>query len=147
MRLETVSDLVREGGRNHDTIPSISPTNVIIEGENGLVLDELLSKVENGVYIGRIWYTYPINGIKAADFTATIVGDSYMIREGKLTEPLKPNTVRINDNMHSVFNNITGIENRQTGTVLWAADEVIYAPHIALSQLKLHHIAEFTQTL
>ncbi len=135
------------GGRNHDTIPSISPTNVIIEGENELVLEELLSKVENGVYIGRIWYTYPINGIKAADFTATIVGDSYLIRDGKLTEPLKPNTVRINDNMHSVLNNITGIENRQTATVLWAADEVIYAPHIALSQLKLHHISEFTQTL
>ena len=135
------------GGRCHDTIPSISPTNVIIEGENGLALEELLGKVENGVYIGRIWYTYPINGIKAADFTATIVGDSYLIRDGKLTEPLKPNTVRINDNMHSVFNNLTGIENRQTGTVLWAADEVIYAPHIALSQLHLSHIAEFTQTL
>ena len=105
---------------------------MIIEGKNKLVLEELLSKVENGVYIGRIWYTYPINGIKAADFTATIIGDSYLIKDGKLTEPLKPNTVRINDNMHSVLNNLTGIENRQTGTVLWAADEVILCAHIAL---------------
>ena len=135
------------GGRNHDTIPSISPTNVIIEGDKGLPLEDLLRTVKNGVYVGRIWYTYPINGIKAADFTATIVGDSYLIRDGKLTDPLKPNTVRINDNIHSVFNNLTGIENRQTGIVLWAADEVIYAPHIALSELKMSHIAEFTQTL
>jgi PmbA protein len=135
------------GGRNHDTIPSISPTNVIIEGEQALSLEDLLRTVKNGVYIGRIWYTYPINGIKAADFTATIVGDSYLIKDGQLTDPLKPNTVRINDNIHSVFNNLTGIENRQTGIVLWAADEVIYAPHIALSELKMSHIAEFTQTL
>ena len=135
------------GGRNHSTIPSISPTNVIIEGETACSLEDLLRNVKNGVYIGRIWYTYPINGIKAADFTATIVGDSYLIRDGKLTDPLKPNTIRINDNIHSVFNNLTGIENRQTGIVLWAADEVIYAPHIALSELKMSHISQFTQTL
>jgi PmbA protein len=135
------------GGRNHASLPSIAPTNVVIEGQPGHTLDELLKKVTRGIYVGRIWYTYPINGLKAGDFTATIVGDSYFIEDGKLSDPLKPNTVRINDTVHSVLNHLTGVENRQTGVVLWAADEVIYAPHLALSQLTLSKIAEFTQTL
>ena len=129
------------GGRNHGSLPSISPTNVVIEGENAVSLPELLKRVNEGIYIGRIWYTYPINGLQAGDFTSTIVGDSYIIRNGKLAEPLKPNTVRINDNIHPLFNNLLGVENKQTGVVLWAADEVIYAPHLACRQLTLDHIA------
>jgi PmbA protein len=135
------------GGRNHASLPSISPTNVVIEGQTGHTLKELLKQVTRGIYVGRIWYTYPINGLKAGDFTATIVGDSYFIEDGKLSDPLKPNTVRINDTIHSVLNHLTGVENRQTGVVLWAADEVIYAPHLALSQLKMSKIAEFVQSL
>jgi len=135
------------GGRNHASIPSISPTNVVIEGEPSFHLGGLLKKVKDGIYIGRIWYTYPINGLQAGDFTSTIVGDSYLVKDGKLAEPLKPNTVRINDNVHSVLKQIMGIENTHTGIVLWAADEVIYAPHIAISQLKMSKISEFVQTL
>jgi PmbA protein len=135
------------GGRNHASLPSISPTNVIIEGNTGHTLEELLQKVTRGIYVGRIWYTYPINGIKAGDFTATIVGDSYLIKDGRLSDPLQPNTVRINDTIHSVCNHLMGVENKQTGVVLWAADEVIYAPHMALSQLKMSKIAESVQSL
>lgn len=135
------------GGRSHAAIPSISSTNVVIDGENTVSLEELLNSIHDGIYIGRIWYTYPINGLKAGDFTSTIVGDSYLIKDGKIAEPLKPNTIRINDNVHSVFNHITGVENKQKGIVLWAADEVIYAPHLAISQMKMSKIAESVQNL
>jgi predicted Zn-dependent protease len=64
-----------------------------------------------------------------------------MIRDGKLAEPLEPNTVRIDDTIHSVLNRITSIENQKTGIVLWAADEVFYAPHIAVDGLTLSAIA------
>jgi len=135
------------GGRSHTSIPSISSTNVVIDGEKTVSLQELLGTIQDGIYIGRIWYTYPINGLKAGDFTSTIVGDSYLIKEGKLAEPLQPNTIRINDNVHSVFNHITGVENKQKGIVLWAADEVIYAPHLAVSQMKMSKIAESVPNL
>ena len=128
------------GGRHHAALPSISPTNLVIEGSPAASLEDLLRTVKNGIYVGRIWYTYPINGIKAGDFTSTIVGDSYMIRDGKLAEPLEPNSVRINDTLHSVLNRITSIEHQQTGIVLWAADEVFYAPHIAVAGLNVSAI-------
>ena len=113
---------------------------MVIDGAQPASLDAMLDMVKNGVYVGRIWYTYPINGIKAGDFTSTIVGDSYMIRDGKLAEPLEPNSVRIDDTLHSVLNRITSIEHQQTGIVLWAADEVFYAPHIAVAGLNLSAI-------
>ncbi len=129
------------GGRHHGALPSISPTNIVMGSLHPASLDEMFGMVKNGVYLGRIWYTYPINGIKAGDFTATVVGDSFMIRDGRLAEPLQPNSVRIDDSIHSVLNRILAIEDKRTGVILWAADEMFYAPHIALDGLKLSAIA------
>jgi len=103
--------------------------------------------VQNGVYIGRIWYTYPINGLRAGDFTATVVGDSYVIKNGKLAAPIKANTIRINDNIHNVLRNIMGMTGKGKGTVAWAADEVVYAPDIAVSRLTLNEIAGYMESL
>ena len=135
------------GGRQFDSQPSIFSTNVFIEGRDKKTLEDLLREVRDGVYIGRIWYTYPINGLRAGDFTGTIVGDSFLIKDGKLTAPLKANTVRINDNIHNVLRNITGITKKRRGTVVWAADEVVYAPEIAVSRLKLNEIAGYVESL
>jgi PmbA protein len=135
------------GGRQFDAPPSVSPTNVFIEGPGKLTLEDLLRDIKEGVYIGRIWYTYPINGLRAGDFTGTVVGDSFLIKDGKLTAPLKANTVRINDNIHRVLRNITGITKKRRGTVVWAADEVVYAPEIAVSRLTLNEIAGYVESL
>ena len=59
--------------------------------------------VGDGIYVGRIWYTYPINGQRAGDFTCTVTGDSYVIRDGKIAEPIAPNCLRINANIAQVF--------------------------------------------
>jgi PmbA protein len=135
------------GGRRFDMTPSVSPTNVMFETPDKRTREDLLRRVQHGVYIGRIWYTYPINGLRAGDFTATVVGDSYVIKDGKLAAPLKANTVRINDNIHNVLRNIVGITGKGKGTVAWAADEVVYAPEIAVSRLRLTEIAGYMDSL
>ena len=68
-------------------------------------LEALVRRVGHGLYIGRIWYTYPINGLRAGDFTCTVVADSYVIRDGRRAAPIRPNTLRINDNLATVLNN------------------------------------------
>ena len=135
------------GGRRFDVPPSISPTNVFIKGRHEKTLEELLREVGNGVYIGRIWYTYPINGLRAGDFTCTVVGDSFLIRDGKLAAPLKANSIRINDNIHQVLRNIIGITKKSRPTVVWDGDEVVHSPEIAVSRLKLSAIAGFMDSL
>jgi len=135
------------GGRQFESLPSPSPSNVIVEGTEPVALDELIRTVRNGLYVGRIWYTYPINGLRAGDFTCTVVGDSFVIRDGRLAVPLKANTLRLNDNIAKVLNNVVGITKDVKGTLVWAADEVVYTPEIACAGIRAEEIAGFMEEL
>lgn len=135
------------GGRQFDTQPSVAASNVVVQADDAVTLDELIREVKDGLYIGRIWYTYPINGLAAGDFTCTVVADSYIIRDGRLAAPLRPNTLRINDNISTFLNNVVGVTKNAKGTIVWAADEVVYAPEIAVSGVRVDEIAGFMEDL
>jgi predicted Zn-dependent protease len=135
------------GGRQFDTTPDAAASNVIVEGADAVGHDELLRRVGDGLYIGRIWYTYPINGLRAGDFTCTVVADSYRIRDGRLAEPLRANTLRIDDNLATVLGNIIGIGQDVKGTIVWAADEIAYVPEIAVRGVHVNEIAGFMEDL
>jgi PmbA protein len=135
------------GGRQFDTQPGIAASNVIVEGENPVALEDLIRNVRDGLYIGRIWYTYPINGLRAGDFTCTVVADSYIIRNGRLAAPLRPNSVRINDNIATFLENVVGVTKDPKATIVWAADEVVYAPEIAVDGVRVDEIAGFMEAL
>ncbi len=135
------------GGRQFDNQPSVAASNVVVEGADPVSREELVRHVRDGLYIGRIWYTYPINGLRAGDFTCTVVGDSYIIRDGRLAEPLRPNVIRINDNIANILTNVVGVTKDVKGTIVWAADEVVYAPEIAVSRVRVDAIAGFMEEL
>ena len=130
------------GGRDFNAAPGATPTNLVIEGAGALSHRELLRRVGDGIYIGRIWYTYPVNGITAGDFSGTIVGDSYLIKDGRLAAPLQPNTLRMNDNVLNVINNIIGITSERRGTVRWSSEQVTWAPEMAVADFHLEEISE-----
>ncbi|MBI3953526.1 MAG: TldD/PmbA family protein [Chloroflexi bacterium] len=134
------------GGRHFSTTPGIAATNVVLEGADSSTREQLLRRVKDGLYIGRIWYTYPVNGLLAGDFTCTVTADSYIIKEGRLAAPLAPNAIRINDNISNILNNIVGITTERTGTLVWAADEVVYAPEIAVENVHATEIGSFLAT-
>ena len=131
------------GGRDFAGLPGTVPSNLVIEGANSLSHEELLRQVGDGIYIGRIWYTYPVNGITAGDFSGTIIGDSYLIKDGRLAAPLKPNTLRMNDNVLRVIYNILGIGSERRVTVRWSSDQVTWAPEIAVDGFGLEEISEY----
>ena len=133
------------GGRDFSSPPSTTPTNLIIEGQTAYTRDELLRLVGNGIYIGRIWYTYPVNGISVGDFSGTVVGDSYLIKDGQLSTPIKPNTLRMNDNVKRVLNNVLGIGSQRRGTVRWSSDQVTWAPEMAVADFQLEEISEYME--
>jgi PmbA protein len=132
------------GGRSFETPPATAATNIVVEGAAPVTLETLIGSVRNGLLIGRIWYTYPINGLAKGDFTCTVVGDSHVIRDGRLAAPLRANTLRINDNVMRLLARIIGITRDVKGTVVWAADEVVYAPEIAVAGVHVDEIATFT---
>jgi predicted Zn-dependent protease len=136
----------RGGGRHFDAQPGIHPTNVVVPGdiEN---TEEMCRLVKDGIYIGRIWYTYPVNGLRAGDFTGTVIADSFVIKDGKLAEPIRPNTLRLNDNIMNVLKAVIGVAKTGKPTLVWAADEIVYAPEIALDKLHLDAIADYMDNL
>ena len=75
------------------------------------------------------------------------MADSYVIRDGRLAEPVKPNTLRINDNILNVLNRVVGVSKEGKPTLVWAADEIVYAPEIAVESLHLDAIAEYMEGL
>ena len=134
--------LARGGGGPFEVTPSICATNVVIEGSGTRSLDALLRAVNQGVYIGRIWYTYPVNGLRAGDFTCTIVGDSYLIENGRIGAPIEVNAVRMTGNIRLLLRNIIGITAQRTPIMAWGSPEVIYAPNIACRGIRLSEIAQ-----
>lgn len=132
-------------GRSFETTPGTSATNVVVEGRDPIPLDGLLARVRNGLYVGRIWYTYPINGLRAGDFTCTVVGDSFIIRDGRIAAPLKANTLRINDNLTRLLGAVVGTTKDVKGTLVWGADEIVYAPTIAVTGVHVDAIAGFME--
>jgi PmbA protein len=110
-------------------------------------LAALAARVGHGLYVGRIWYTYPINGLRAGDFTCTVVGDSFIIRDGRIAAPLKANTIRINDNLTRLLGAVIGTTGDARGTPVWAADEIVYAPAIAVGGVHADAIAGFMEGL
>jgi hypothetical protein len=134
-------------GRSFETVPSTAASNVVVEGRHPVGLDELIGTVRDGLYVGRIWYTYPINGLRAGDFTCTAIGDSFVIRDGRLAAPIKANTIRINDNITRLLASVVGVTKEVKGTVVWAADEVVYTPEIAVSGVHVDQIAGFMEDI
>ncbi len=132
----------RGGGRDYKRTNSIYATNFVIDGGRESDASDLLSKVSDGIYIGRLWYLYPVYGLAKADFTGTVIGDSYIIENGKIVFPLKPNSVRITDNFVKLLRDVIGISKDKKATQLWDAEEVIHAPEIAVKGIRLESIAD-----
>ncbi len=131
------------GGRNHTIQPKVYPTNIVIEGKEEVPGQSLLSMIHDGIYIGRIWYTYPINGLAAGDFTSTIIADSYLVKGGKIVQPLKPNTVRLNNNIMDILQNVIAVSEEKKQTIVWGGEEVVVAPEIAVQGVKLDNVSDF----
>jgi hypothetical protein len=54
---------------------ALGPPTSLSRAPTPVSRDELLRRVGNGLYIGRICYTYPINGPRAGVFTCTVIAD------------------------------------------------------------------------
>ncbi|MBI4391167.1 MAG: hypothetical protein HY575_04730 [candidate division NC10 bacterium] len=129
-----------DGLRSAEAPPVIAPTNVLLTGEPAEPLPALLARVGQGLYLGRLWYTYPINGLRAGDFTGTAVADSFLIRDGRLAEPLAANAVRVNDNIRRVLTAVLGIGSEARWVAGWGADEVILAPPLAVAGVPIEAV-------
>jgi predicted Zn-dependent protease len=71
------------------------------------------------------------------------VRDSYLIADGKLARPLKPNTVRINDHFLMLFQQIIGVTRDEKPALVWSAEETVVAPELAGRRVHVENIADY----
>jgi hypothetical protein len=136
----------RGGGRSFDMLPTASATNIVFESPGGTDLETLIRKVDKGILVGRLWYTYPVNGLRAGDFTSTLTADSYFIEDGRIKAPIKVNTLRVNDNIGNILMGARGMTRETRPTLLWAADEMVYAPlGLMVDSVHFEEIARFIE--
>jgi predicted Zn-dependent protease len=133
--------LGESGGRRFDASPGSAGTNVVMRTRAGLADRELVRTVGDGIYVGRVWYTYPINGQRAGDFTCTVSGDSYLIRNGEISDALAPNCLRINANISEVFMNPIAVGARPRPATVWGSPEAYYVPALASENIALAEVA------
>ena len=127
-------------------LPSASATNIVFQSPSATDLETLIRRVKRGIVVGRLWYTYPVNGLRAGDFTGTLTADSYFIEDGRVKAPIKVNTLRINDNIANILMGIRGMTRETRPTLLWAADEIVYAPvGLMVDSVHFEEIAEFME--
>jgi PmbA protein len=127
------------GGRSHSSDVGVSATNLVVSKGN-LSDKELISEVKNGIFIGRIWYTYPVNGYSSFDYSSTIRGDSFIIKNGEIVSALVPNSVRILDSFSDFMKNIIGVGKQRKFASSWGQDEIVVTPKICLSKMNLKRI-------
>jgi predicted Zn-dependent protease len=138
----------RGGGRSFDSMPEAFATNIVFESRSATSLDDLIKKIDKGILVGRLWYTYPVNGLRAGDFTSTLTADSYLIEGGRITAPIKVNTLRVNDNVHNILTGIQGITRDTRPTVCWGGDQIMYAPvGVMVEKVHFDQIAEFMDSV
>jgi TldD protein len=83
--------------------PIVRMTNTIIEpGE--ATLEELLAEVKEGVYC-KNWY----GGMTSMEQFTFSAGESYMIRDGRVAEPVRP--VQLSGNVFVTLQNVDAIAN------------------------------------
>ncbi len=128
------------GGRRFDSHPGSAGTNVVMRARGGVDERAMMRAVGDGVYIGRVWYTYPINGQRAGDFTCTVSGDSYLIRGGERAEPVAPNALRVNANIAQVFDHPLALGARPRAALVWGSPEAYYVPAIAAENIALAEV-------
>ena len=129
--------LAEGGGRRFDANPGAAGTNVVMRAREGSDERALLRALGDGIYVGRVWYTYPINGQRAGQFTCTVSGDSYLVRNGEIAAPLAPNSVRINAHIDQVFKGVVAAGKRSYPALIWGTSEAYYVPAIVADAIAL----------
>lgn len=125
------------GGRRFDAMPRANPSNIFLRGTGGVSDERLIRELGDGIYVGRVWYTYPINGQRAGDFTCTISGDSYLVEGGRIVAPIMPNCLRINAHIDQIFGNVRAIGSRAHTALVWGEPGAFYVPGLVADAIPM----------
>ncbi len=122
-------------GQSFSMRPGIFPTNITFSSPEMVPLDDLLAPIVHGLYLGDLWHLTAPEGLQTGSCTGLIVGPSFVIRHGKLVEPVRPGTLRLQDNVLHVLQRLTGLSTTEQPVVLATRQSLVLAPEWRCSQV------------
>ena len=123
-------------GESFGMRPGIFPTNVRLTGTHTVSLAELLAPIQDGIYVGGLWYITPQGGLQTGNFTSTVIGPSFRIRHGTLAAPLRPETLHVHDNVLELLHRITGLSSASRAIPFATMQSLALAPDIWCSHAR-----------
>jgi predicted Zn-dependent protease len=120
-------------GQSFGMRPGIFPTNVTLTGSDAVTFDALLAPMAQGIYVAGLWYTTPQGGLHTGNFTSTVIGPSFVIQQGKLAQPLRPSTLRLQDNFLDLLQRLTGLSTTSQPVLLSTRQSLVLAPELRCS--------------
>ena len=133
--VESTGNASRSGypvGRSAEPIPFPSLHNIVIKsGDYGM--DEMIKETKNGLLVGRLWYTYPVNPEKG-DFSCTARSGIFVIKDGEIVGPSK--MVRIIDNLQRILMNISAIGKDSKHIMQWHSSPSV-TPSVRVDGIKV----------
>jgi len=122
-------------GQSFAMRPGIFPTNITFSSPDAVACETLLEPIDEGLYVGGLWHTMVPEGLHTGACTSTVIGPSFVIRHGKLAEPVQPGTLRLQDNFLDLLQRLTGLSTTQQPVILATRQSLVLAPELRCSQV------------
>jgi predicted Zn-dependent protease len=71
------------------------------------------------------------------DFTGAIIGPSFHIQNGQLTQPLRPNAMRLQANLPQLLQALTGASTRSRAIVSPTMQSQVVSPDVRCHQVRV----------
>ncbi len=116
---------------NHQSFgmrPGIFPTNICLKGNDAAALHDLMASIPDGLYIGDLWATSPHGSPQSGNFTSTVIGPSFHIRQGSWTHPIRPGTLRLQANLGDLLQDLTGLSTEPRQVALATGQSLVLTP-------------------
>ncbi len=133
----------RNGMRHHLAHESFNmragvfPTNVVLSCDDAVDFDTLIAPVTEGIYIGGLWAPTPQVPMENGDFTSAIIGPSFHIQNGQLTQPLRPNKMRLQANLRDLLQGLSGASTKSRAAASPTAQSQVLTPDVRCHPLRV----------
>ncbi|HTY47875.1 MAG TPA: TldD/PmbA family protein [Methanomassiliicoccales archaeon] len=109
-----------------------SPFSLVVEPGSKTV-DELISSVDNGIYVTNDWYLRYQN-YRTGDFSTIPRDAMFLIKDGKIERSVKE--LRISDNMLGALKRVTALSAERKWIKWWEVEVPTHSPTALLRELK-----------
>ncbi len=108
------------------------PSNIILEAGT-ISLEEMLSELDNGIYVTNNWYTR-FQNYSSGDFSTICRDALLLVKRGEVMRSLRG--LRISDNLERMIKSVEGVSKDRRWISWWEAEHPVLAPYLLVKSVR-----------